>query len=92
MIKCVLGVQGQLWTELVRTPDQMDFMIYPRLLCVAERGWHKASWEDEEDADKRREGQNGDWDVFAYTLGRRELARLDKMGVAYRLPPPGAHL
>lgn len=86
----VIGVQGQLWTELVRTPEQMDFMIYPRLLCVAERGWHKASWEEEEDADKRREGQNADWDMFAHTLGKKELARLDKMGVAYRLPPPGA--
>lgn len=86
----VIGVQGQLWTELVRTPDQMDFMIFPRLLCVAERGWHKALWEDEEDGDKRKDGQDADWDVFAHTLGKKELARLDKMGVSYRVPPPGA--
>jgi len=43
------GIQGQLWTELVRTWDQMDGMIFPRLLCVAERGWHKASWENVHD-------------------------------------------
>ena len=87
----VTGIQGQLWTELVRTSDQMDFMIFPRLLCVAERGWHKASWEEEQDVEKRKEGQNTDWYQFATTLGKKELARLDRMDVAYRLPPPGAH-
>ncbi|XP_052285856.1 beta-hexosaminidase-like isoform X2 [Dreissena polymorpha] len=86
----IIGIQGQLWTELVRTWDQMDSMIFPRLLCVAERAWHKAEWEAESDADRQQEGQDLDWARFAHILGSKELARLDSMGVAYHLPPLGA--
>ena len=87
----VLGIQAQLWTELVRTWDQMDSMIFPRLLCVAERAWHKADWELEHDKEKMMEKQFEDWSYFASQLGSKELARLDARGVAYHLPPPGAH-
>lgn len=87
----VIGVQGQLWTELIRTWDQMDSMIFPRLLCLAERAWHKASWEDLKDLNKLKEEQIVDWSRFAHVLGFKELARLDKIGVSYHLSPPGAH-
>lgn len=85
-----LGIQAQLWTELVRTWDQMDSMIFPRLLCVAERGWHRADWESELDREKLTEKQFEDWSSFAQKLGCKEFARLDKRGIAYHLPPPGA--
>ena len=83
-------MQGHLWTETVRNPDQMFAMIFPRLLALAERAWHKASWEDITDRKKRDEMMKADWVKFASALGNRELVRLDKMGVQYRVPPPGA--
>ena len=83
-------MQGHLWTETVRNPDQMFAMIFPRLLALAERAWHKASWEDITDRKKRNEMMKADWVKFAVALGNRELVRLDKMGVQYRVPPPGA--
>ena len=83
-------MQGHLWTETVRNPDQMFAMIFPRLLALAERAWHKASWEDITDRKKRNEMMKADWVKFAGALGNRELVRLDKMGVQYRVPPPGA--
>ena len=85
------GIQAQLWTELVRTAEQMDEMIYPRLLCVAERAWHQADWEAETDPSLLREQQLADWSRFAAILGQQELTRLDDRGVMYHLPPPGAH-
>lgn len=33
------GVQGNLWTEYVETEDHAEYMIYPRLLAIAETGW-----------------------------------------------------
>ena len=85
------GLQGQLWTELVRTPDQFDSMIFPRLLAMAERAWHEAPWESRHRDDEQRwEGCREDWAQFAASLGRRELGRLDRLGVQYYLPPPGA--
>ncbi|XP_062610769.1 beta-hexosaminidase-like [Saccostrea cucullata] len=88
----ILGMQGHLWTELVRTSDEMDAMIFPRLLAVAERSWHKASWEDVEDSTSRGARMNKDWAVFANSLGYRELKVLDRLGVAYHLTPPGARI
>lgn len=35
----VLGIESPLWTETIATVDQMDYMIYPRLLGYAEIGW-----------------------------------------------------
>ena len=40
-----LGVQAQLWTETVRTKEQLHEMLFPRLLAFAERVWYKAPWE-----------------------------------------------
>ncbi len=35
----VIGIEAPLWTEAISTQDQMDYMIYPRLLGYAEIGW-----------------------------------------------------
>ena len=69
----------------------MHGMIFPRLLAVAERAWHKASWEDLGGEERKRQFGE-DWVNFANTLGYRELGRLDKIGVPYRVPPPVARL
>ncbi|MBR5634871.1 MAG: family 20 glycosylhydrolase, partial [Prevotella sp.] len=34
----VLGVQGNLWTEMIATPEHAEMMIYPRLMAIAEVG------------------------------------------------------
>ncbi len=61
-------------------------MIFPRLLALAERAWHRADWEDSNNEGQRDE----DWERFANTLGYKELARLDKLGIDYRISIPGA--
>jgi len=45
----VIGVEAPLWTEQVATPEEMDFMFFPRLCAIAEVGWtprEARSWED----------------------------------------------
>jgi hexosaminidase len=37
--KHILGVQGNLWTEHIRTEDRVDFMAWPRGAAIAEIGW-----------------------------------------------------
>ena len=37
----ILGMQGHIWTETVRTSEQFQTLIYPRMLSVAERAWHE---------------------------------------------------
>jgi hexosaminidase len=81
-----IGMQGQLWSELIRTTEQLEYMTFPRLQALAERAWHHALWEKTGNVyDMKR-----DWIEFANTLGYREFPRMEKLGVRYRLPPPGA--
>jgi hexosaminidase len=43
------GVQGNLWTEYVPTTQHAEYMIYPRILALAEVGWtyqKNRSWPD----------------------------------------------
>ena len=35
----ILGVQGNLWSEFVPTPEHLEYMLYPRLFGIAEIGW-----------------------------------------------------
>ena len=37
--KHVLGAQGQLWTEYMKTPKQVEYMAFPRLTALAEVTW-----------------------------------------------------
>lgn len=43
----VLGTQAQLWTEFVSTPDHIEYLTYPRLCALADRGWSGGTdWAD----------------------------------------------
>jgi hexosaminidase len=39
------GMQGQTWSETIRTDAQYFEIAFPRVLAVAERAWHRAEWE-----------------------------------------------
>lgn len=47
--KHILGVQANLWTEYADTERDVDYMLYPRMLAIAEVAWtpqaHR-SWDD----------------------------------------------
>lgn len=42
----VTGVQGNLWTEYLPTPELVEWRAYPRLAALAEVGWGKADYPD----------------------------------------------
>ncbi|CAM3426899.1 MULTISPECIES: beta-N-acetylhexosaminidase [Yersinia] len=98
----VHGISGQSWNETVRTDDQMEYMMFPRALPLAERAWHRAPWEQDYKAGREYKGGethhvdtralSADWQRFANIMGQRELAKLDKAGISYRLPVPGARV
>ena len=39
----LLGVQANLWTELIPTPEHAEYMLYPRLFALAETAWTPAA-------------------------------------------------
>jgi hexosaminidase len=89
----ILGIQGQLWSENLRSPELLEYMAFPRVICLAERAWARSpDWAQIPDATGRHTEFQRDWNLFANRLGQRELVRLDVLngGLRYRLPPPGA--
>ncbi len=99
------GMQAQLFSEMIHSDAEVDYMLFPRLAAFAERAWHRADWEAPYDPTggrhDRTSGQftldmaarrEADWDHFVAHLGRQELPRLDLAGIAYRIPVPGARI
>ncbi|MEY2866439.1 MAG: hypothetical protein RIQ43_465 [Pseudomonadota bacterium] len=85
----ILGMQGHVWSETIRTDEQLERMIYPRMQMMAERAWHKASWEGSRPNLPARDAQ---WAETAYLLAVRELPKLHAQAVHVYLPKPGVSM
>ncbi len=71
--KYILGVQANLWTEYISTPEKVEYMLFPRLLALAEVAWTPEA--------------NKNYDDFLRRLGP-QLPRLDAKNILYRVPEP----
>lgn len=49
----ILGPQANVWAEYIPTPEQMEYMIYPRLLALAEVAWTNPENKDYDDFHRR---------------------------------------
>ena len=67
----VLGAQGNVWTEYMKTSEHVEYMVFPRLLALAEVVWSPRAARD--------------WSDFVGRLPA-QLQRLDALGVNYRSP------
>lgn len=91
-----VGIQGQVWTEAIRTPDTLNYMLYPRVFALGERAWHKPEWLDDIEQDSLdintiKTLQQQAYTGFAKQLVDYALPLLAKEKVNFRLPPPGLH-
>ena len=70
--KYILGVQGNLWTEYVTTPMQLQYKTLPRLGAIAEIGWSNPSPEtkDVEEFIGRAKELARYYSVFGWSFGR----------------------
>ncbi|MGZ2411097.1 hexosaminidase [Sphingomonas sp. F9_3S_D5_B_2] len=94
------GAQANLWSETVRRDSIADYMLFPRLLALSERAWHRGSWEPAYragasysygDGKVSAQALTSDWDRFAAKMPMH-LRALEQAGVKYRLAPPGARV
>ncbi|MDP2956913.1 MAG: family 20 glycosylhydrolase [Longimicrobiales bacterium] len=67
----VLGAQGNVWTEYMLSEDQVEYMVFPRVLALSEVVWSPAGARD--------------FDAFAHRLPWH-FERLDASGIRYRIP------
>jgi hexosaminidase len=67
----ILGAQANLWTEYLKTPEAVEYMVWPRALALAELTWSSK--------------EARDWESFQERLPAA-LRSLGRLGVAYRIP------
>ena len=65
----IIGAQGNVWTEYMKTGDHVEYMLLPRMLALSEVVWSPAEAKDYQDFLERIE-----W----------HLDRFDALGVNYR--------
>lgn len=51
----IRGIQANVWTERIHTPERLDFMLFPRIFGVAEAGWTQPENKDYADFSRRME-------------------------------------
>jgi hexosaminidase len=67
--RLILGAQANVWTEYIKTPWHVEYMVFPRLLALSEVIWSPQAARD--------------WDAFLPRLLAHQT-RLDALGVVYR--------
>ncbi|MEJ5963158.1 family 20 glycosylhydrolase [Pedobacter immunditicola] len=72
--KYIIGVQANLWTEYIKTPAKVEYMILPRMFALAEIAWSPKD---------RKDFKN-----FSEERLPLHLARLDKTNTNYWVPTP----
>ena len=72
--KHILGVQANLWTEYIATPEHLEYMLLPRMCALSEVQWCAADAKD--------------YDRFTTSL-EHTFEILDAMGMAYSLDHKG---
>ena len=65
----ILGIEAPLWTETVQTMDDIEYLVFPRLLGYAEMGWtatEKRNWKNYRKRLARFGKRFDAWDVDYY--------------------------
>lgn len=70
--KHILGLQGNVWSEYLNTPQYMEYMAYPRMFAISETGWTPASKKDFEDFLARFEVQRKRYDIIGINYFKGE--------------------
>ena len=91
--KNILGLQAQLWSETMTSPDRIEYSLLPKVIGFSVSAWSpERPFEKIDDREARLQNLDAAWNIFANAVGQRELKRLDYLfgGYNYRLDPPGA--
>ncbi len=71
--KFILGVQANLWTEYITTTNKVEYMMFPRMLALAEVAWTPY--------------EKKNYQQFLQRVSH-QLPHLDAKAINYRIPEP----
>jgi hexosaminidase len=89
----IVGIQGELWSENIRTADDLEYLAFPKMLGLAERAWSAdPEWATSKDTALSASLYQQAWSSFVNVVGKRELTKLNyyQGGANFRIPTVGA--
>ena len=87
--KNIMGVQGQLFAETIRNFEGVEYLLFPKMMGLVERGWNAhPAWESLTGV---QEQQAFDKALALYyeIISEKEMPYWAKNGINFRLPHPG---
>jgi len=91
----IIGIQGHLWAENIRSAADLEYSAFPKMLALAERAWAAdPEWATEKDVAKSEALYQNAWNKFANITGKRLLPVLNyyQGGANFRIPTVGAKI
>jgi hexosaminidase len=70
--KDILGIEAPLWSETIDNLDDIEFLMFPRVIGLAEIGWSAP--------------ENKSWDAYKVRLGKQK-ERMEALGINYYQSP-----
>ena len=87
--KNILGVQGQLFAETIRSFNGVEYLLFPKIMGLAERGWNAYSaWEELRGA-QEQQAFNKALALYYEKISDMEMPYWARNGINFRLPHPG---
>ncbi|MEI7423950.1 MAG: beta-N-acetylhexosaminidase [Prolixibacteraceae bacterium] len=71
--KYVLGAQGNVWTEYMKSPEQVEYMVFPRAAALAEVIWSPKGPKDYENFKVRLNRLSKLYDILGINYCKTEL-------------------
>jgi hexosaminidase len=91
----IIGIQGELWSENIRSAADLEYLAFPKMLGLAERAWAAdPEWATAKDESLAKSLYADAWSVFVNSVGKQELYKLNyyQGGVNFRIPTVGAKM
>lgn len=87
--KHIMGVQGQLFAETIRSFDGVEYLLFPKILGLTERGWNAHPvWENLSGV-REQQAFNQALALYYEKISKSEMPYWAKNGINFRLPQPG---
>lgn len=89
----IVGMQGELWSENIRTAADLEYLAFPKMFGLVERAWAlDPEWATTKDAAQSKSLYSQAWSQFVNVVGKQELTKLNyyQGGANFRIPTVGA--
>lgn len=85
----ILGVQGQLFAETIRSFEGVEYLLFPKLMGLVERGWNAhPAWESLAGT-QEQQAFNQALALYYEKISGKEMPFWAKSSINFRLPLPG---